>query len=452
MEFLLFDKMDREMDDVLNIYKSLGGEKYDTNFRNTRKDLRTLCAEYKQDYQKVTQNQMERDQKSEAQKNTMEYKSLDFRIKNGIVRMCLNLVDIEKEITRYCKENDIHNERFYNKYEAMARKEAKGENVSESSHSFNTNPDDDGFNESQNMEDIYNQMSESSHAEESQDEANDVASKKSSTKNNSMNKRKGSEEKIAARPKVNKDLLNEEEKIVQEMVESTENFESCLAILIKREIFYQINNSNLYDEWAAKMPERFKRKIKFYREVLQNEMIVEVDEDDETDSENLGDDNIRENKDEFGLEKSVKVSQPKAKTLQLTAEEEMALDMFDELDRQMDDNLKLVSKELDLLAEKLDVAEEDLDKNAEMINQIDVGTQNLLEDVRDQNKMMKETLNHMRQPNKLICDIILLIVLCVFIGIFVFLLKRYLEIKELVEEAKNKSNKQYTSGNRLLII
>lgn len=442
----MFDKMDREMDDILHIYNTLGGEKFDVNFRNTRKDIRTLCIEFKEDYQKVTSNQMERDQKSDAQKNSMEYKSLDFRIKNGIVRMSLNLVDIEKEITRYCKENDIHNEKFYNKYEAQARKEARGENASDESHSFNTNSGEDGFELSQDMQDIYDNMSESSVAAESDDGGSERASKNS----NSMNRRKNSgNDKIAQKPKVNKDLLNEDEKIVQEMVESTENFEACVGVLIKREIFYQINNSNLYDEWAAKMPERFKRKIKLYRDVLQQEMIVEVDEEDETDSEDM--DNIKENKDGMKLQLSMEVQVKPQKTLQLTADEEMALDMFDELDRQMDDNLKLVSKELDLLAEKLDVAEEELDKNAEMINQIDAGTKNLLEDVRDQNKMMKETLNHMRQPNKLICDIILIVVLCVFIGIFVFLLKRYFEIKEIIEEVK-RNNAKVISSKRLLII
>lgn len=449
MEFLAFDKMDREMDEVLAIYMDLGGDKFDTNFRNTRKDLKTLYSELKEGYQKVGREQVERDKKLESQKQTMEYKTLDFRIKSGIVRLGLDLIDIEREITRYCKENNIHNERFFNKYEADALKEARGGNISDLTQSFGTNTNDDGF-EDEDFQDIYDDLNASSAEDRSQSRVPSQAS--------SRQPRKNSDQPDVARPKVNKDLLNEEEKLVQEMVESVENFESCLAILIKKEVFYQLNH-NRTDDWSAKIPDRFKRKIKHFRDLLQNEVIPEEDEEYE-DSED-------EPRPEFrldGVEDDIaEVKQPPAKLfeskaakpkreLQLTAEEEMALDMFEELDAKMDDNLRLVSDELTKLGQKLDDAEEELDKNAEMINEIDVGTQNILTDVREQNKQMKELVSKFREPNKLICDIILILVLCLFIGIFIFLLKRYFEIKDMIAKMNDQKSKKETAMDRRLLI
>jgi hypothetical protein len=456
MEFLEFDKMDREIDEILEIYMDLGGEKFDTNFRNTRKDLRTLCSDFKATYKTVGLDQTERSTKLNFQKQTMEYKSLDFRIKSSIVRLGIDLIDIEREITRYCKQNNIHNERFYNKYEIEARKEARGGNVSDLTQSFGTNTDDDGFGDDDEYQDMYDNLNASSVDDESQASAF---------------KKPKSDHVEMARPKVNKDMLNDEERLVQEMVDSVENFEKCLNILIKKEVYYQLEHDRT-DNWFVKIPDRFKKKIKHFRDLLQNEVIMEVDEefeesqilsDKQPEFELDGVDEIAETKEEKLAEKnedlpnldmvpskkSIKVK----KTLKLSPEEEMALDMFDELDAKMDDNLKLVSKELDLLGEKLDVAEEDLDKNAEMINEIDVGTQNLLTDIRDQNKQMKEAIAKFREPNKLICDIILIIVLCLFIGIFVFLLKRYFEIKDIIEKMKaGKYEEGHGTSRRLLII
>jgi hypothetical protein len=473
MEFLAFDKMDREMDEILTIYMDLGGEKFDTNFRNTRKDIRTLCSEFKDVYQNIGKEQMEREKKLESQKETMEYKTLDFRIKTGIVRLGLNLVDIEKEITRYCKQNNIHNERFFNKFEADAKKEARGGNVSDITQSFGTNTNDDGFDD-EDFEDVYNDLNASSF-DKSQMTHSEVANRSSmqshsralSQGGSSRNIRKKSDSVDLARPKVNKDLLNEEELLVQEMVESVENFEACLGILIKREVFYQLNNER-QDEWYTKIPDRFKRKVRHYRDLLKNEVIPEEDEEYEDSEEEPApkipefeldgvDEQIAETKEEpappsLKMPKFKKEKPKTKKTFKLTAEEEMALDMFDELDAKMDDNLKLVSKELDLLGEKLDVAEEDLDKNAEMINEIDDATKQILTDVRDQNKQMKEQIAKFREPGKLVCDIILILVLCLFIGVFVFLLKRYFEIKRMIEEIKSNNVIGKTKESRLLII
>lgn len=454
MEFLAFDKMDREMDEVLTIYMDLGGEKFDTNFRNTRKDLKTLYSELKEVYQKVGREQMERDKKLDSQKETMEYKTLDFRIKSGIVRLGLDLIDIEREITRYCKENNIHNDRFFDKYEADALKEARGGNLSDLTQSFGTNTNDDGFEE-EDFQDIYDNLNASSMDDHSQTNQSRQMSHASSRQ-----PRKNSDQADTVRPKVNKDLLNEEEKLVQEMVESVENFESCLAILLKKEVFYQLNHDRT-DEWFAKIPDRFKRKIKYFRDLLRNEVIPEEDEEYEESVEEplpefkldgVEDDIAEEKLPPPKLAQSRQQAKPK-KELKLTAEEEMALDMFEELDAKMDDNLRLVSDELTKLGQKLDDAEEELDKNAELINEIDVGTQNILTDVREQNKQMKELVSKFREPNKLICDIILILVLCLFIGIFIFMLKRYFEIKDMISKMKEqKKQPETTTDRRLLII
>ena len=466
MEFLAFDKMDREMDEILQIYMDLGGENFDTNFRNTRKDLRTLCSDFKEVYQKVGKEQIERMGKLDSQMQTMEYKSLDFRIKTGIVRMGIDLIDIEKEITRYCKQNNTHNDRFFNKLEANAMKEARGGNVSDITQSFGTNTDDDGFGD-EDFDDIYNDLNASSVDSEMANRSSlKSQSRAMSQGGNARRPRKESDHIDFARPKVNKDLLNEDELLVQEMVESVENFESCLNILIKKEVFYQLNH-NRTDEWYTKIPDRFKRKVKHFKDMLKNEIIPEEDEEYEDSVDELPkkepefeldgvDEDIAESKNE--LVASLKMPKPKVvlvvkKELKLTAEEEMALDMFDELDAKMDDNLKLVSGELDRLGEKLDVAEEALDQNAEMINDIDANTKKLLTDVRDQNKQMKEVVSKFREPNKLCCDIILILVLCIFIGIFIFLLKRYFEIKDMIEQAKSgKKTHSDENSRRLLII
>ena len=438
MEFLAFEKMDRGMDEIYGIYKTLGGEKFDTDFRNTRKGLKTLYADLKKNYKEVGEDQILRGTKSEFQKDTMEYKNLNFRIKMGIIRMGKDMMNVEKEITRYCKENDTNNERFYNKLEEAAKKDALGGHESDMTQSFATQTNNSGFDE------IHEDMMKSS--------VNDSNTSNSEMSISHKPSRKSSRNSImeAKRPKVNKELMNEDELMIQEMVEAIENFETCLIVLIKKEVFYeQSNDSGIKDDWTLDLPSRFQRKVKAIRDEFKTDVIREEDEEyEDSDNENFkesqvinsgGDmeQNIQETKQDFpelkGPPEKKFISK---KGFQLSPEDEMAMDMFDELDAKMDDNLKLVSKQLDLLGENLDIAEEGLDQNAALINDIDAGTKALLEDVRDQNKQMKEVIANFREPNKLICDIILIVFLCVCIGLFVFLLKRYFEIKAIIEEAK----------------
>lgn len=437
MEVLEFNKMDKEMDEVLDEYHKLGGDKFDKNFRNTRKDLRTLCGDFKETYVEMNKYQAERDIKVRIQKHTMEFNSLDFRIKTGIWRLGKDLVDIRKEIKMYCKENEIHHDQYYKKLEKDAEREARGGHYSEESDAFESDGGGDGFDSEEGdfgYDDLMNSLGSSGNITMS-----GVSHSNSQILHGQGRANNGTE--AARRPErvrsevniaVNKEDLNEQEKQIYDIAECVDNYDKCLLILIRKEVYFRIGQSESIDEWAATLPEIYRSAAKNYHSQFSQEIIHEVDEEEHDVDE------IRETRHPTrqtgGLQSKKRSGRREA--MPMTRDEQVALEMFDELDQKMDDNLKLISNELDMMAEKLSVNEAAMDENGQMIDQIDRGTKALLQDVRDQNNQMKQTLENFRQPNKLVCDIILIVVLCLLIALSVFLLKRYFEIKAIIEKVK----------------
>ena len=121
--------------------------------------------------------------------------------------------------------------------------------------------------------------------------------------------------------------------------------------------------------------------------------------------------------------------QPKIERRPLTSEEEKILERWDSYSKEMDEVLKEVASELEIMLNKLEYINQEQDINMKMANQIDKDITNLQKDVEMSNKYLKEIVNNLRSPGKICADITLALILSVLIGVLVYVIRLYMSLE-----------------------
>ena len=130
-------------------------------------------------------------------------------------------------------------------------------------------------------------------------------------------------------------------------------------------------------------------------------------------------------------EKVVKVDANKVKRLknaQLTPEEKAALERWKKKDAEINDILDSIDKRLDEMIEGLDDFDDHLERNKKLIDYIGNEAFKLNEQAQTTNAQMKIILDRFRRPGRMCIDICMGFILATLIGIFSYLLRKYLTL------------------------
>ena len=130
-------------------------------------------------------------------------------------------------------------------------------------------------------------------------------------------------------------------------------------------------------------------------------------------------------------EKAVKVDANKIKRLknaQLTAEEKAALERWKKKDAEINDVLDSIDKRLDEMIEGLDDFDDHLERNKKLLDYIGNEAFKLNEQAQTTNAQMKIILDRFRRPGRMCIDICMGFILATLIGIFSYLLRKYLTL------------------------
>ena len=126
--------------------------------------------------------------------------------------------------------------------------------------------------------------------------------------------------------------------------------------------------------------------------------------------------------------KGMAANEEKLKNLPLNEDEKMALDRWKKIDQQIDDNLDEIEKEMDAINEQLDNFRENMRKNEILVEYISEEVFKLANELETTNAKMKIIIDKFKSPGKLCVDICMSLMLAVFVGMFVYLVRRYIAI------------------------
>ena len=121
--------------------------------------------------------------------------------------------------------------------------------------------------------------------------------------------------------------------------------------------------------------------------------------------------------------------QPKIERRPLTSEEEKILERWDSYSKEMDEVLKEVASELEIMLNKLEYINQEQDVNMKMAKKIDDDITTLQKDVEMSNKYLKEIVHNLRSPGKICADITLALILSILIGVLVYVIRLYMSLE-----------------------
>jgi DNA repair exonuclease SbcCD ATPase subunit len=130
-------------------------------------------------------------------------------------------------------------------------------------------------------------------------------------------------------------------------------------------------------------------------------------------------------------EKVVKVDGNKLKRLKntpLTEKEKAALEKWKKKDAEINDILDSIDKRLDEMLEGLDDFDDHLERNKKLLDYIGNEAFKLNEQAQTTNAQMKIILDRFKRPGRMCIDICMGFLLATLLGIFSYLLRRYLTL------------------------
>jgi precorrin isomerase len=131
-------------------------------------------------------------------------------------------------------------------------------------------------------------------------------------------------------------------------------------------------------------------------------------------------DNIR--KESYGSNK-------KTESRPLTPEEQGFLDRWDQYSKQMDETLEEVYNEMEIMLNKLDVIDVEQDENIRLGKELGDKIDNVHNDLKFTNERLKAIVTELRAPGKICADLTLALILCIMIGVLVFVIRLYMSLE-----------------------
>ena len=117
------------------------------------------------------------------------------------------------------------------------------------------------------------------------------------------------------------------------------------------------------------------------------------------------------------------------KSRPLSGEEQAYLEKWDQYSKEMDETLEEVYQEMDIMLKKLDVINEETDKNIELTKDFQDKLGKLDEDIKFNNERLKAIVTELRAPGKICADLSLALILCMMIGVLVFVIRMYMSLE-----------------------
>lgn len=193
---------------------------------------------------------------------------------------------------------------------------------------------------------------------------------------------------------------------------------NCQTMLNKLQEIEEVNND-------------FKKDVQFKDELERNfqKRLLDLDPDNlelEDDDAPPTGKRRRRNK-----QKAAKVDANKIKMLNkipLTKEEKMALEKWKKQDAEIEGRLDSIGKKLDELMEGMDEFDEQLERNKKLLDYVGNEAFKLNEIAQTTNAQMKIILDRFKRPGRLVIDICMAFLLATLLGIFVYLLRRYIAV------------------------
>ena len=118
----------------------------------------------------------------------------------------------------------------------------------------------------------------------------------------------------------------------------------------------------------------------------------------------------------------------KLKQIPLTPEEKIALENWKKQNAEIDERLDSIGKKLDEMIEGLETFDQHLERNEKLIDYIGNEAFKLNEQAQTTNAQMKIILDRFKRPGRMCIDICMGFVLATLLGIFSYLLRRYLTL------------------------
>lgn len=131
--------------------------------------------------------------------------------------------------------------------------------------------------------------------------------------------------------------------------------------------------------------------------------------------------NIR--KESYGSDSQKVVKRP------LTSEEQGYLDTWDQYSKEMDETLEEVYNEMEIMLQKLDVIDKEQDENIRLGRDLGDKVEKVHEDMKFTNQRLKTVLTELRSPGKICADLTLAFILCIMLGVLVFVVRLYLSLE-----------------------
>ena len=193
---------------------------------------------------------------------------------------------------------------------------------------------------------------------------------------------------------------------------------NCQTMLNKLQEIEEVNND-------------FKKDVQFKDELERNfqKRLLDLDPDNlelEDDDAPATRKRRRRNK-----QKATKVDANKIKMLNkipLTKEEKIALEKWKKQDAEIEGRLDSIGKKLDELMEGMDEFDEQLERNKKLLDYVGNEAFKLNEIAQTTNAQMKIILDRFKRPGRLVIDICMAFLLATLLGIFVYLLRRYIAV------------------------
>lgn len=130
-------------------------------------------------------------------------------------------------------------------------------------------------------------------------------------------------------------------------------------------------------------------------------------------------------------QKAAKVDANKIKMLNkvpLTKDEKVALEKWKKMDAEIEGRLETIGKQLDELMEGMDEFDEQLERNKKLLDYVGNEAFKLNEIAQTTNAQMKIILDRFKRPGRLVIDICMGFLLATLLGIFTYLLRRYIAV------------------------
>lgn len=150
----------------------------------------------------------------------------------------------------------------------------------------------------------------------------------------------------------------------------------------------------------------------------------------ERDLAEMGEANIEMDEEiEEGMEDQIVFEVPNIARRPLTNEEQQYLNNWGQFSRQMDETLEEITSELEIMITKMKVIDEESRKNMQMTKNISSHMYSLSTDIRSNNKKLKEIVTKLRAPGKICADITLGLVVCLLVGVLVYIIRLYINLE-----------------------